>query len=126
MDNISFDDFLKVDIRVGKITRAEYPREAEKFAAYDRDGDGSITRADFSGLARRLIGRCAAGGWIQRWRSEHEDVEVARPRVMLTEFRMIRTHFRLMLMNIWIRTEMVKATMRIRMTTMTACPMSGN
>ena len=44
----------------GKITRAEYPREAEKFGAYDRDGDGSITRSDFSGGGRG--GRRSTGG----------------------------------------------------------------
>ncbi|WP_050930446.1 tRNA-binding protein [Aestuariivita boseongensis] len=30
MDNISFDDFLKVDIRVGRVTRAEPYPEARK------------------------------------------------------------------------------------------------
>ena len=30
MDEISFDDFLKVDIRVGKVTRAEPYPEARK------------------------------------------------------------------------------------------------
>ena len=30
MDNISFDDFLRVDIRVGRITRAEPYPEAKK------------------------------------------------------------------------------------------------
>ena len=30
MDNISFDDFLRVDIRVGRITRAEAYPEAKK------------------------------------------------------------------------------------------------
>ena len=44
-----------------KISRSEYPREASKFDAYDRNGDGTITRADFSGNARSG-GRRQGGG----------------------------------------------------------------
>lgn len=39
------------------------------------------TRTDFRTIAKKLVGRCAAGGWIARWRSEHDDVEVAKPRL---------------------------------------------
>lgn len=41
------------------------------------------TRTDFRKLAKRLVRRCIGGGWIAEWRSEHEDVDVARPRVRL-------------------------------------------
>jgi len=46
----------------GRITPAEYPREANKFEAFDRDGDGAITRADFAGGMRRAMPRRAGGG----------------------------------------------------------------
>lgn len=45
------------------------------------------TKTDFATIARKLVGRCAMGGWIERWRSEHEDPNVAKPRVMLMAFR---------------------------------------
>lgn len=45
----------------GKITSAEYPRGAEKFAAYDANGDGVLTADDFSGGGRRR-GRRSGGG----------------------------------------------------------------
>jgi hypothetical protein len=32
----------------GKITKAEYPRGEERFANLDRDGDGVLTRQDFT------------------------------------------------------------------------------
>lgn len=37
----------------GKITPQEYPREAAKFDAFDRDGNGVLTRSDFRGGGRR-------------------------------------------------------------------------
>jgi len=46
----------------GRITPAEYPREASKFEAFDRDGNGSITRADFAGGRRRMMPRRSRGG----------------------------------------------------------------
>jgi Ca2+-binding EF-hand superfamily protein len=46
----------------GRITPAEYPREANKFEAFDRDGDGSITRADFAAGRRRARPRRPGGG----------------------------------------------------------------
>ena len=44
------------------------------------------TRTDFKSIARKLVGRCVGGGWVNRWRAEHEDVNVARPKVFLDEF----------------------------------------
>lgn len=32
------------------------------------------------------MARCVAGGWINEWRSKHEDIDVARPKIKLTEF----------------------------------------
>ena len=44
------------------------------------------TRTDFETIAKKLVGRCAMGGWIERWRSTHEDVSVAKPKVFLEKF----------------------------------------
>ncbi len=44
------------------------------------------TRTDFKTIARKLLARCVSGGWINRWRADHEDVDVARPRVFLDPF----------------------------------------
>ncbi len=44
------------------------------------------TKTDFEAIARQLVGRCVTGGWIERWRSTHSDVNVAKPRVRLTDF----------------------------------------
>ncbi len=44
------------------------------------------TRTDFGYIAKKLLQRCVAGGWIDTWRSTHEDVDVARPRIRLTGF----------------------------------------
>lgn len=44
------------------------------------------TRTDFRQIAAKLLQRCVQGGWIHQWRSEHEDVDVARPKIFLAEF----------------------------------------
>lgn len=44
------------------------------------------TRTDFKTIARKLVGRCVAGGWVNRWRSTHENPDVAKPRIFLTAF----------------------------------------
>jgi|GEM_PF-2299325 len=44
------------------------------------------TRTDFKQISKKLMARCVAGGWINEWRSKHEDVDVARPKVKLTQF----------------------------------------
>lgn len=41
------------------------------------------TRTSFKAIAKKLTQRCIGGGWISSWRSEHEDVDVARPKVYL-------------------------------------------
>ena len=44
------------------------------------------TRTDFKTIAKKLMSRCVGGGWINRWRADHEDVNVAKPRIFLAEF----------------------------------------
>lgn len=44
------------------------------------------TRTDFQEIAKKLVSRCVAGGWINEWRSKHENVDVARPKVHLQAF----------------------------------------
>ena len=44
------------------------------------------TRTDFRTIARKLIARCVGGGWINKWRADHPDIDVARARVFLEEF----------------------------------------
>ena len=44
------------------------------------------TRTDFKTIAKKLLGRCVTGGWINRWRSTLSDVDTARPKVFLENF----------------------------------------
>lgn len=44
------------------------------------------TRTDFKTIAKKLVARCVSGGWIERWRSTHDDPDVAKPRVYLASF----------------------------------------
>lgn len=44
------------------------------------------TRTDFKYISSKLMQRCVAGGWINEWRSKHEDVDVARPKIHLETF----------------------------------------
>jgi PBP1b-binding outer membrane lipoprotein LpoB len=44
------------------------------------------TRTDFKTIAKKLLSRCVAGGWIERWRSTAPDVDVAKPRIRLLGF----------------------------------------
>jgi len=44
------------------------------------------TRTDFQDIAKELVKKCVGGGWISRWRSEHEDIDVAKPKIHLAEF----------------------------------------
>ena len=44
------------------------------------------TRTDFKTMAKSLVSRCIRGGWVQRWRAEHPDPDVARPKILLTAF----------------------------------------
>ena len=57
--------------------RAEKPRPAAPVGP---------TRTDFKTIAKKLVKRCVAGGWINRWRSEAPDVDVAKPRIYLRDF----------------------------------------
>ncbi|MEM7674373.1 MAG: hypothetical protein AAF449_00055 [Myxococcota bacterium] len=45
------------------------------------------TRTDFKTISKKLLARCVRGGWIDRWRSEHQNVDTARPKVFLDEFQ---------------------------------------
>lgn len=44
------------------------------------------TRTDFKTIAKKLMKRCVAGGWIERWRADAPDVDVAKPRLHLLGF----------------------------------------
>ena len=44
------------------------------------------TRTDFKTIAKKLMKRCVAGGWIEKWRATAPDVDVAKPRIVLTGF----------------------------------------
>ncbi len=44
------------------------------------------TRTDFKTIARKLVSRCVGGGWISRWRADHENVDVAKPKIHLEKF----------------------------------------
>lgn len=44
------------------------------------------TRTDVKQIAKELVAKCVAGGWISKWRSTHENVEVARPKIELVGF----------------------------------------
>ena len=43
------------------------------------------TRTDFKTIARKLVGRCVGGGWIDRWRADN-DIDAPRPSVVLRDF----------------------------------------
>lgn len=44
------------------------------------------TRTDFKTIAKKLMSRCVRGGWINAWRAEQPDVDVARPKIRLLPF----------------------------------------
>lgn len=44
------------------------------------------TRTDFKTIAKKLMARCVAGGWINEWRASNPDVDAARPKVQLASF----------------------------------------
>ena len=44
------------------------------------------TRTDFATIAKKLVSRCVAGGWINEWRSKQPDVDVAKPKMHLRDF----------------------------------------
>jgi hypothetical protein len=68
----------------GRIEPAEYDRGAEKFAAYDRDGDGVVTAGDFAadaarrGAANRRQAGQALLGQIARRADQDRDESVSR------------------------------------------------
>ncbi|MBK8011156.1 MAG: hypothetical protein IPK13_07375 [Deltaproteobacteria bacterium] len=44
------------------------------------------TRTDFKIISKRLVKRCIAGGWINRWRASNPDVNAAKPKIFLSPF----------------------------------------
>ena len=44
------------------------------------------TRTDFDTIAKRLMKRCVAGGWINEWRSEQPDIDTPRPKIHVRDF----------------------------------------
>lgn len=51
------------------------------------DAPEGPTRTDFQAIAKKLVQRCVAGGWIHRWRAEQPNVDAAaKPRIYLEGF----------------------------------------
>lgn len=51
------------------------------------DAPEGPTRTDFQTIAKKLVQRCVAGGWIHRWRAEQPNVDAAaKPRIYLEGF----------------------------------------
>ena len=44
------------------------------------------TRTDFKTIAKSLVQRCVAGGWISRWRATQPDIDIAKPKIYLRDF----------------------------------------
>lgn len=44
------------------------------------------TRTDFKTIAKLLMKRCVAGGWINEWRSEQPDIDTPRPKIHVRDF----------------------------------------
>lgn len=44
------------------------------------------TRTDWKTIAQKLVQKCIAGGWIAKWRSTNEDIDQAKPRILLQPF----------------------------------------
>lgn len=44
------------------------------------------TRTDVKQIAKTLVAKCVAGGWISKWRSTNPDYEAARPKIKLEDF----------------------------------------
>jgi hypothetical protein len=44
------------------------------------------TRTDFATIAKKLVSRCVAGGWINEWRSKQPNIDAAKPKVHLRDF----------------------------------------
>ncbi|MCB9654009.1 MAG: hypothetical protein H6729_07780 [Deltaproteobacteria bacterium] len=44
------------------------------------------TQTDFKIISKRLVKRCIAGGWINRWRANNSDVNAAKPKIFLAPF----------------------------------------
>lgn len=44
------------------------------------------TRTDFKTIAKLLMKRCVAGGWINAWRAEQPDIDTPRPKIHVRDF----------------------------------------
>ena len=67
---------------------AKQTHTVEKAPAPPRaDAPEGPTRTDFQTIAKKLVKRCVAGGWIHRWRSEQPSVDgAAKPKIYLEAF----------------------------------------
>jgi methionyl-tRNA synthetase len=52
MDEISIEDFIKLDLRIAKIIKAEPVEEADKLLKLELDVGSSVTKTVFAGMKK--------------------------------------------------------------------------
>jgi hypothetical protein len=68
-------------------SRPEAPAAAPPPPPSRSDAPEGPTRTDFQTIAKKLVQRCVAGGWIHKWRAEQPNVDAAaKPKIYLEGF----------------------------------------
>ena len=55
MDEISIEDFIKLDLRIAKIIKAEPVEEADKLLKLELDVGSSVTKTVFAGMKKHTM-----------------------------------------------------------------------